>query len=64
VPEVRPQDQVSEFIVVDVKQDVDAAVVLTRLVLLEIFRLNPRNNVTVWFRNISIQVEKIGFCWL
>ena len=61
VPELRPQDQVSEFIVVDLKQDLEAAVELTRLVLLEIFRLNPRNNVTVWYCNISIHVEKIGF---
>ena len=61
VPKLKPEDQVSEFIVVDLSQDLDAAVELTKLVLLEIFKLNPSNNVTVWYCNISIHVEKIGF---
>ena len=60
-PQHKLEDQVSEFIVVDLKQDLDAAVELTRLVLLEIFKLSPVDTVTLWYRHISLYDEKIGF---
>ena len=60
-PDRRSEDQVSEFIVVDLKQDLDAAVELTKLVLLEIFKLSPVDTVTLWYRDVSLYDEKIGF---
>ena len=61
LPKLRPEDQVSEFIVVDLHQDLDAAVELTKIVLLEIFKLNPSDDVIVWYRHLSLYLEKIGF---
>lgn len=61
VPSLRVEDQVDEFLMIDLNQDLDASVALVRLVLLEIFKLDPSDTVTLWFDNVSVRDEKIGF---
>lgn len=62
---VRPEDkfarEIDEFIVVYLGQDVQRAVMLTKLILLDIFNLNPSDNASVWFGNIGSSKRKIGF---
>ena len=62
---VRPEDkfapEIDEFIVVYLGQDVQRAVMLTKLILLDIFNLNPSDNASVWFGNIGSSRRKIGF---
>ena len=62
---VRPEDkfapEIDEFIVVNLEQDLERAVRLTKLILLEIFKLNPGDNASVWFGNIGSSKRKIGF---
>lgn len=52
---------VSEFVVVDLKQDLEAAARLTRLALLEVFKLGPDEPITLFFVNVSPREERIGF---
>ena len=42
-------------------KDFEAASKLTSLILLELFRLDPEETVTLFFVNISLLDEKIGF---
>ena len=60
-PKLKLSDQVSEFIVVDLKQDLDSASELSRLVLLEIFRIDATDTAIIWFMGISLWDERIGF---
>lgn len=55
------KNQVSEFVVVDLKKDFESASKLTSLILLELFKLSPEEVVTLYFVNISLLDEKIGF---
>jgi len=62
---VGPKDKflpdIDQFIVVYLEQDLEHAIILTKLVLLEIFKLNPSDIALVWFADISPSEEKIGF---
>ena len=62
---VRPEDkfapEIDEFIVVYLGQDVPRAVMLIKLILLDIFNLNPSDNASVWFGSIGSFRKKIGF---
>jgi hypothetical protein len=60
-PKQRLKNQVVEFLVIDLDQDLDKASELSKLVFLEVFRLNPSDTVTLWFVDVSIHDEKIGF---
>lgn len=54
-------DRIPEFIVVDLKQNLESALALTLLALRDIFRLNPNELVELYFENVSPKDEKIGF---
>jgi hypothetical protein len=63
---VRPEDKfgpgIDEFIVVYLQQDLELAIRLTKLILLEVFKLEPSDTALVWFLNISPNKhEKVGF---
>lgn len=62
---VRPEDkfgpEIDEFIVIALEQDVQRAIILIKLILLDIFKLNPSDNASVWFGNIGSSKRKIGF---
>lgn len=60
-PKHRLENQVSEFLVVDLGQYLDKASELSKLVFLEVFKLNPSDTVALWFVHISVHDEKIGF---
>lgn len=60
-PEQKLEGHVDEFLMVDLSQNLEAAVELARIVLLEIFKLDPTDTVTLSFDNISVSDEKIGF---
>jgi hypothetical protein len=55
----KPQKQVSEFIVVDLNQDLDRASDLCKSVLDDIFKLNATDTMTIWFMNVSIFDETV-----
>jgi hypothetical protein len=59
-PHTRPQKQVSEFIVVDLNQDLDRASDLCKSVLDDIFKLNATDTMTIWFMNVSIFDETVN----
>jgi|SRR5215213_1238919 len=63
---VRPGDkfspEIDQFIVVSLGQDVEHSAVLTKLILVEIFKLKPSDTVLVWYGNINPNKNrKIGF---
>jgi hypothetical protein len=63
---VRPEDkfapEIDQFIVVYLERDLQQAIILTKLILLEIFKLKPSDTALVWFGNVSADKnKKIGF---
>jgi hypothetical protein len=63
---VRPEDKfdpgIDQFIVVYLQQNLELAVRLTKLILLEVFKLEPSDTALVWFLNISPNKnERVGF---
>ncbi|HET8670697.1 MAG TPA: hypothetical protein VFM05_08755 [Candidatus Saccharimonadales bacterium] len=60
-PKHEVKNQVREFLVIDLEQDLEKASELSKLVFLEVFKLKPSDMVTLWFVNISINDERIGF---
>ena len=52
---------VSEFLVVDLKQDLALALNLTKLILQSIYRLDENQSVDLYFENVSPKDERIGF---
>ena len=52
---------VSEFLVVDLKQDVKMASYLAKLVIQDVFDLGKDDCVDLYFENVSPRNEKIGF---
>jgi hypothetical protein len=52
---------VTEFLFLDLKQNLESANELTRLCLLEVFKLKPEETVTLYFVGGSPLEEKIGF---
>ena len=64
VHQVRPEefmDHPDEFIVVALEQKLEAAVALAKLVLLEIFKLDPSDDVLIWYGGLSTFNKKVGF---
>ena len=51
---------IKEFIAVNLGQDVEQAISLTKLILLELFTLTPSDNASVWYANLS-PYNKVGF---
>lgn len=60
-PKDKSANAVSEFVVIDLQQDLKAAAELSKLVFLEVFKLNSSDTVALWFVNVSPWDEKIGF---
>jgi hypothetical protein len=62
---VGPQDkfdpEIDQFIVVSLEQSLEHAEALVKLVLLEIFKLDPSDNVMVWLVNKRVGNRKTGF---
>lgn len=54
-------DLVSEFIEVDLRQDLKAATELARLALLDVLGIKPDEPLILYFVNISPKDERIGF---
>ena len=55
------QEKVPEFLVVDVKKDLDKADKISKLVLQQLYSLSPDDLIELYFVNVSEEDEKIGF---
>ncbi len=55
------ENDISEFLFVDVKKDLDTAAKISILILQEIYKLKPNDFVELYFWNVSAQDEQIGF---
>jgi hypothetical protein len=54
-------DTVAAFITVDLDQDYEKANELAKIVLLEVFKLRPSDQIKLYFNNINPRDEKVGF---
>lgn len=59
-PKHKLQNQVSEFIVVDLMQDLDSASELCKLVLRDVFNLEASETATIWFIGVSLHDETVS----
>ena len=59
---VRTNEQVvTEFLLIDLKQDVEKGIEVARLILREVFGLRPDEIISLYFVNVSPREERIGF---
>jgi hypothetical protein len=54
-------EKVPEFIVVDIKKDIEKALYLSTLLLKELYGLSKEDTVELFMENVSPKEEKIGF---
>ena len=61
--EIKPtgDDRIREFIVVELRQNLESALSLALLVLQDIYGLNQNDPIELYFENVSPKDEKIGF---
>jgi hypothetical protein len=55
------QKEVPEFLVIDIKKDLEMASKISILVLQDMYNLGPNDFVELYFYNISPREERIGF---
>jgi hypothetical protein len=54
-------EEVPEFIIIDLKKDLAMAVLLSRLIINQLYGLKSNDCVELYFENVSEEEEKIGF---
>jgi len=52
---------VTEFLLIDLRQDVEKGIEVARLILREVFGLRPDEKISLYFVNVSPREERIGF---
>lgn len=60
-PEDKLGPEIDQVILVFLAQDLEHAIALAKLVLLEVFKLDASDEAIIWYRNVSIINKKIGF---
>jgi hypothetical protein len=61
VPGSDLSNPVTKFLEIDLGQDLEAAAELARLSLVDVFKVDPNENLTIYFDGVSPKDQKIGF---